>query len=180
MKKINTCVMVIILVLLVYINSGCKVENQLTSATRSSSQIEMKASQIMRDTYDNDSIIINESGGSYFSEYALYDSITNRIEGEIGGYYGALRLWKLFAKDEGKIIVSNKCNFYGGKFKLVLCTPDNNVKTILEFTEKGEPQKETISIDVGTGEYKVMMVGYNADVDLDILLDLDEAIVIED
>ncbi|QNU66507.1 hypothetical protein EHE19_016855 [Ruminiclostridium herbifermentans] len=56
---------------------------------------------------------------------------------------------------------------------MVLVTLDKKLEKLFEYSESGEAQKEVITIYVNRGENKIIKVGYDADVDIDISLDAD-------
>ncbi|AJA46586.1 hypothetical protein CPAST_c04860 [Clostridium pasteurianum DSM 525 = ATCC 6013] len=137
-KKVNI-ILTLIIVFVTLIGCEGKLDNQQKSI------------------YDDNSKIVTSSDS--FNETDAKKSNSNgKIEENFGDFYGIRTLANITSSgDDGYVIINYSSNIINGKFKLVLVTPDNNVKEIQDTkSDKGE------KIELKKGTTKIRIVGKDA------------------
>ncbi|MBZ9626196.1 hypothetical protein G9F71_025665 [Clostridium sp. FP2] len=162
MKKHYILIFVPIVISISVIFNGCN--NSEVSKNKQSINKDIKEiSETYKSIYDNEERIASNSGGAYYSRYAMDMQKKDIISGEMGGYYGASNYWILDAKEAGKITLNYNFEFgKEGKYKLLLCTPDKKLIKIFEHTSGDSTEKNETTIDIAKGVNRVVSIGNNA------------------
>ncbi|MBZ9637420.1 hypothetical protein [Clostridium sp. FP1] len=179
MKKHYILIFVPIVISILVIFNGCnnsEVSNNKQSINKDTKEI----SETYKSIYDDEERIASNSGGAYYSRYAM-DMQKDIISGEIGGFYGELNYWILDAKEAGKITLNYNLEFgKEGKYKLLLCTPDKKLIKIFEHTSGDSTEKNELTIDIAKGVNRVVAIGNNATAKVYISIKTQEDIEIKD
>lgn len=111
--------------------------------------------------YDDDAKIA-KTADSHFSQLSVYNRENNKYNMSAQAFTGAKTVWSYTAKNEGDVTFSYLLSVSkGGKAKLVLITPNNEVIILSENadnTTTDEMQSQTISLKKGKNRIKI--VGY--------------------
>lgn len=111
---------------------------------------------------DNDEII--KSGDSYSSSSAGTNKVGRDLSVSSAAITGSRTIWRYNAGSDGDVTFSYLLSVTGGgKAKLVLITPDNEVIILVENTDNStssEMQSQTITLKKGNNRIK--LVGYEA------------------
>ena len=73
------------------------------------------------------------------------------------GFSGYDTLWIIDAKEKGTLTVDFESKIDSGKFKVVLVTPNREVKNLFE-----QSQKDSVTIDIEKGRYRIKIVGHKS------------------
>lgn len=127
-----------------------------------------------KNIYDDDSkIIVGDYGTCHYSGYE--DATSTEAYGKFSMFYGKILLWKISAKSQAKLALDFNSDQIGGKFKVVLVTPDDSVIKIIE-----QPIEGNKTIDLPVGESCIFIVGYNANLEYSISIsDITNAEVVQ-
>ncbi|WP_291559338.1 MULTISPECIES: hypothetical protein [unclassified Clostridium] len=168
MKKHSMMTFGLIIISIIVILNGCN-HNEVTTREQSTNKNIEEVSEEFKSIYDDEERIVNNSGGAYYSEYALDRQNKDNISESIAGYYGAVNYWVLDAKSAGKITLNYNFEFSKeGKYKLLLCTPDKKLVKIFEHTLGDDSVKNETTIDIKKGVTRIVAVGNNATAKVDI------------
>lgn len=123
--------------------------------------------------YDDDTQIV-KSADSHLSQMSVYSRNDNEFNMSARAFTGAKTVWNYTAKNEGDVTFSFSLSVSGGgKAKLVLITPENEVITLVENVDNNETdemQSQTVSLKKGKNRIKI--VGYD-DPKLNLVLSID-------
>lgn len=125
-----------------------------------------------RNAIYDDSVKIAKSSDSHLSVMSVYNRNDNEFNMSAQSFTGAKTIWNYDAKNEGDVTFSYSLSVSeGGKAKLVLITPDNEVVTLIENIDNIEEiQSQTVSLKKGKNRIKI--VGYD-DPKLNLVLSVD-------
>lgn len=125
-------------------------------------------------TIYDDNTTIAKSADSHLSQMSFYNRDNNKFSMSARAFSGAKTVWSYTAKNEGDVTFSYLLSVSGGgKAKLVLITPDDEVITLSENvdnTETDEMQSQIVSLKKGKNRIKI--VGYE-DPKLNLVLSVD-------
>lgn len=112
--------------------------------------------------YDDDTKI-SKSSDSHFSQMSVYNLKDSEFTMSARAFTGTKTVWSYNVKNEGNVTFSYLLSVNGGgKAKLVLITPENEVITLAENidnTETEEMQSQTVYLNKGKNRIKI--VGYD-------------------
>ncbi|MCW3491627.1 hypothetical protein [Dethiobacter alkaliphilus] len=112
--------------------------------------------------YNDYSTIVSQSNHyTYWGRRASMEGSKAKIE--YNRFSGTDELWDIESKDNGFITFDYFSDVKSGKFKCVLISPDNDIKTIFELSGEGV---KTLEIEDGSSRVKI--VGSNASGEFEI------------
>lgn len=119
-----------------------------------------------KEVFENHERIMQEADTYYFRK-RMAENDADRICLEFEKFYGVQTLWVIGVGESSEIALNYRLSVKGGKFKVVLLTPEGELLKVAEQDGEG-----TFSVPASKGEYRVKMVGKNADgiIEIDRLL----------
>jgi len=113
--------------------------------------------QEKKEVYENDGRIMQEADSYYFRK-RIAENDEHGIYLEFNRFYGVQTLRVIDAGDNSEIALDYRLLVKGGKFKVVLLTPEGELLKVAEQDGEG-----TFSVPASEGDYRVKIVGENAD-----------------
>lgn len=122
-----------------------------------------------------------ELAGNY-SSYNLTQSASSVSDNSLTGaalkMEGMGTVWRFDAEEETEVTITYMLDVSSGKAKLVLISPDDEVTTLVEYTEEtsdGEEHIETFTVSAGENRIK-LVAGRGTEIDYQIAADQGEMI----
>ncbi|MDR5659311.1 hypothetical protein RH915_07395 [Serpentinicella sp. ANB-PHB4] len=116
----------------------------------------MSLTTTQRKAYDDDQYILQEKDNYTFTNRSYQDEDENYAM-TFDTFYGVETLWEMDAEAEGKLFLEYESNLKKGSFRCVLVTPENEVITLFDGTDKGK-----LELDVVEGKSWLKIVGKDA------------------
>lgn len=114
-----------------------------------------------------------------YDSWSLFNNNQSIENNEFNGTYelsGCGTIWKYSSDEQVDLQVPYNLTVKGGKAKLILITPDNEVKTLVENTSKSPVKDEcTFTLPLEKGLNRIKLVGSNK-TNIQVQLKIDEGI----
>tara|TARA_B100000965_G_C19339974_1_gene646926 strand:- start:191 stop:661 length:471 start_codon:yes stop_codon:yes gene_type:complete len=136
MKRFRIVSLIVLTITILFLTTGC--------------------GEYQKDIYADDSIIA-KAYDSYTFVSRSGSTTPNESNIKYGAFVGMETIWVIESEGDGSFTIEYDSKVKKGEFKVVLITPDNKVRNILEQNEEG-----TIKIKAGKGKSRVKIVGNEA------------------
>lgn len=113
----------------------------------------------------NDNSKIASQGDSYTFRDRIGSTRSDNLSLTFSGFYGKQTIWRMDAIEIGSINLDVRTILKGGKFKICLVNTNKEVSVIAE----GQNSKN-VSISIPTGRSALVIIGNNADGEVNISL----------
>lgn len=137
MKRLS--ILVIIGIIMICTMTGC---NTLTAA--------------QRNAIENDRYVLRDTD-SYRFTFRQSKRSPDGFDMSFRLFYGVYTLYDLDIKDSESVTIDFESIETSGQFKTVIVTPENEIVTLAKGNEKGK-----LSLDLTEGNYKIKIVGKDA------------------
>lgn len=123
--------------------------------------------------YDSKTALSQESDSYTFREYTQTPD-QDDLDLNFKGFTGSYTIWMVQVSQPGQIKIKYDVNVTSGRFKIIMLSPEREVVTVAE-----SPRQGSHPLPLQEGEYRIKMVGDQAEGSIKASLVLEQGITAE-